>query len=151
MPAKSQAQRAYLNAKFGHAWVKKHGFDNPGKLPAHVGKKGKTMARSSKGKGPNKGLYRYPTTTPGPGRPSAPDGSSKVSSSEGTADVTQVGTSKQKGPTGKMKAGMRMRKKGRKGSTHGASGKIGAHHTGKHSTKSGGSTHFSYQSTKGGY
>jgi len=39
MPAKSQAQRAYLNAKFGHAWVKKHGFDNKGKLPKHVAKK----------------------------------------------------------------------------------------------------------------
>lgn len=39
MPAKSQAQRAYLNMKFGHAWVKKHHFDNKGKLPAHVGKK----------------------------------------------------------------------------------------------------------------
>lgn len=39
MPAVSQAQRAYLNAKFGHAWVKKHGFDNPGKLPRHVKKK----------------------------------------------------------------------------------------------------------------
>jgi hypothetical protein len=39
MPAVSQAQRAYLNAKFGHAWVKKHHFDNPGKLPTHVGKK----------------------------------------------------------------------------------------------------------------
>ena len=36
MPAKSQAQRAYLNAKFGHAWVKEHHFDNKGKLPAHV-------------------------------------------------------------------------------------------------------------------
>lgn len=36
MPARSQAQRRYLNAKFGHAWVKKHGFDNKGKLPAHV-------------------------------------------------------------------------------------------------------------------
>lgn len=42
MPAKSQAQRAYLNAKFGHAWVKRHGFDNRGKLPAKVGK-GKAM------------------------------------------------------------------------------------------------------------
>lgn len=39
MPAKSQAQRAYLYAKFGAAWAKKHGFDNPGKLPARVGKK----------------------------------------------------------------------------------------------------------------
>jgi hypothetical protein len=36
MPAKSQAQRAYLNQKFGHAWVKRHHFDNSGKLPAHV-------------------------------------------------------------------------------------------------------------------
>lgn len=39
MPAKSQAQRAYLNAKFGHAWVKAHGFDNKGRLPAHVKRK----------------------------------------------------------------------------------------------------------------
>lgn len=48
MPAKSQAQRAYLNAKFGHAWVKKHHFDNPGKLPARVGKK-KPRKRKRKG------------------------------------------------------------------------------------------------------
>jgi hypothetical protein len=41
MPAKSQAQRAYLNMKFGHAWVKDHGFDNKGKLPQHVAKKHK--------------------------------------------------------------------------------------------------------------
>ena len=33
MPARSEAQRRYLNAKFGHAWVKAHHFDNPGKLP----------------------------------------------------------------------------------------------------------------------
>jgi hypothetical protein len=40
MPAKSQAQRALLNAKFGHAWVRRHHFDNKGKLPAKVkGKK----------------------------------------------------------------------------------------------------------------
>jgi hypothetical protein len=38
MPAKSQAQREYLNAHFGHAWVKAHGFDNKGKLPEHVEK-----------------------------------------------------------------------------------------------------------------
>ncbi len=38
MPAKSQAQRKYLNAKFGHAWVKEHGFDNKGKLPKRVKK-----------------------------------------------------------------------------------------------------------------
>ena len=52
MPAKSQAQRAYLNAKFGHAWVKAHHFDNPGKLPAHVGgkaKKKKPRKRKRKG------------------------------------------------------------------------------------------------------
>lgn len=41
MPARSQAQREYLNAHFGHGWVKEHGFDNTGKLPAHVGKKKK--------------------------------------------------------------------------------------------------------------
>ncbi len=39
MPAKSEAQRDYLNSKFGHAWVKEHHFDNPGKLPAHAKKK----------------------------------------------------------------------------------------------------------------
>jgi len=39
MPAKSEAQRKALNAKFGHAWVKKHHYDNKGKLPARVGKK----------------------------------------------------------------------------------------------------------------
>ncbi len=36
MPAKSQAQRKLLNARFGHAWVKAHHFDNKGKLPAKV-------------------------------------------------------------------------------------------------------------------
>ena len=36
MPAKSQAQRTYLNARFGHAWVKKHHFDTKGKLSAHI-------------------------------------------------------------------------------------------------------------------
>ena len=40
MPAQSQAQRAYLNLKFGHQWVKKHHFDNKGKLPEHKGGKG---------------------------------------------------------------------------------------------------------------
>lgn len=38
MPAVSQAQRAKLNQKFGHAWVKKHHFDNKGKLPEHKAK-----------------------------------------------------------------------------------------------------------------
>ena len=36
MPVKSQAQRAFLNMKFGHAWVKRHHFDQKGKLPYHV-------------------------------------------------------------------------------------------------------------------
>lgn len=36
MPAKSEAQRRLLNAKFGHAWVQAHHFDNTGKLPEHV-------------------------------------------------------------------------------------------------------------------
>jgi len=38
MPAVSQAQRGLLNARFGHAWVKEHHFDNKGKLPEHVKK-----------------------------------------------------------------------------------------------------------------
>lgn len=48
MPAKSEAQRRYLNAKFGHEWVKKHHFDNKGKLPA---RKSKSKPKSSR-KGP---------------------------------------------------------------------------------------------------
>jgi len=36
MPAKSQAQRGYLYATKGEAWVKKHHFDTKGKLPEHV-------------------------------------------------------------------------------------------------------------------
>ena len=39
MPAKSQAQRAYLYAHFGGAWVQAHHFDNKGSLPKHVKKK----------------------------------------------------------------------------------------------------------------
>lgn len=42
MPAKSQAQRAYLEMHFGREWVKRHGFDNKGKLPKHVKKKSKS-------------------------------------------------------------------------------------------------------------
>lgn len=52
MPAESEAQRRLLNWKFGHAWVKKHGFDNKGKLPEHVKSKGlvaKSGKRKSKG------------------------------------------------------------------------------------------------------
>jgi hypothetical protein len=29
-------QREALNAKFGHAWVQAHHFDNKGKLPMYV-------------------------------------------------------------------------------------------------------------------
>jgi len=41
MPAKSEAQRKYLNWKFGHAWTKRHHFANKGKLPSRVLKKRK--------------------------------------------------------------------------------------------------------------
>jgi hypothetical protein len=47
MPAKSEAQRRLLNAKFGHAWVKRHHFDNPGKLPEHVGDKKKPKKKAT--------------------------------------------------------------------------------------------------------
>lgn len=39
MPARSEAQRRYLAARFGPTWMHKHGFDNPGKLPAKIGKR----------------------------------------------------------------------------------------------------------------
>lgn len=39
MPAVSQAQRGYLAAHFGAAWMRKHHFDNKGKLPQHVARK----------------------------------------------------------------------------------------------------------------
>lgn len=51
MPALSQAQRAYLNMVFGHEWVKKHHFDNKGKLPAHVTKAKKTKKGRKRRKG----------------------------------------------------------------------------------------------------
>lgn len=38
MPAKSQAQRAYLEIHFGNQWVKAHHFNNKGKLPQYVDK-----------------------------------------------------------------------------------------------------------------
>jgi len=37
MPARSEAQRRYLAARFGIEWMRRHHFDNPGKLPRHVG------------------------------------------------------------------------------------------------------------------
>jgi len=36
MPARSEAQRRYLNMRFGHKWVKAHHYDNKGKLPKHA-------------------------------------------------------------------------------------------------------------------
>ncbi len=45
MPAKSEAQRKYLNSKFGHDWVKEHGFDTKGKLPDRVKPKGKKTVK----------------------------------------------------------------------------------------------------------
>lgn len=38
MPAVSQAQRGFLYATKGAAWVKAHNFDNPGPLPARIGR-----------------------------------------------------------------------------------------------------------------
>lgn len=38
MPVRSEAQRRYLNMKFGHDWVKEHHFDQRGKLPEHAAK-----------------------------------------------------------------------------------------------------------------
>lgn len=38
MPAVSEAQRRFLNATKGHNWVKRHHFDNAGKLPGHKNK-----------------------------------------------------------------------------------------------------------------
>jgi hypothetical protein len=50
MPAVSEAQRRYLNARFGHDWVKAHHFDNKGKLPAHIERAAKhRMKRKKRG------------------------------------------------------------------------------------------------------
>lgn len=46
MPAVSEAQRRLLNARFGHAWVKEHHFDNKGKLPPHAAKHRKRKSAS---------------------------------------------------------------------------------------------------------
>lgn len=46
MPVRSVAQSRYLNAKFGHAWVKAHGFDQSTKgLPSRVGEVARSAAR----------------------------------------------------------------------------------------------------------
>lgn len=39
MPSVSEVQRGYLAEHFGKAWMKKHGYDNPGPLPHRVGDK----------------------------------------------------------------------------------------------------------------
>jgi len=50
MPALSVKQSRYLNATFGHAWVKRHHFDNSTKgLPMHV-KQGGVMKVKKKAK-----------------------------------------------------------------------------------------------------
>lgn len=45
MPSVSQSQRAYLAKHMGVEWMRAHGFDNRGKLPARVGKKKKKRKR----------------------------------------------------------------------------------------------------------
>ena len=45
MPARSEAQRRYLFMRFGKAWVDRHGFNNKGKLPMHVGKQNALLKR----------------------------------------------------------------------------------------------------------
>lgn len=56
MPAKSQAQRRWAFGVKGAAWAKKHGYDNPGKLPARVRrkKKGRPAVKRKKKKGSKK-------------------------------------------------------------------------------------------------
>jgi hypothetical protein len=41
MPAKSEKQRAFLHAKFGAAWAKRHHFNTKGKLPRRKSRKKK--------------------------------------------------------------------------------------------------------------
>ena len=41
MPARSQAQRRFIYARFGAKWAKKHHFNNKGKLPARARKRKK--------------------------------------------------------------------------------------------------------------
>ncbi len=45
MPAKSQAQRGYLATHFGVPWMRRHHFNNKGKLPKYVPGRKKTPAR----------------------------------------------------------------------------------------------------------
>ena len=39
MPAVSEAQRRLLFAKFGAAWVRRHHFNNKGRLPMYAAKR----------------------------------------------------------------------------------------------------------------
>lgn len=48
MPARSEAQRAYLARKFGAGWMRAHHFDNKGKLPKRAGKDKRMAARSDR-------------------------------------------------------------------------------------------------------
>lgn len=48
MPSVSDAQRKYLFAVKGEAWVRKHGFDTKGKLPAHKKRKKRIVPRPDK-------------------------------------------------------------------------------------------------------
>lgn len=48
MPARSEAQRRFLNWKFGHAWVEQHHFDNKGSLPARVDRAKRVLRRKRK-------------------------------------------------------------------------------------------------------
>ncbi len=49
MPTKSRAERGYLEAHFGHEWVKAHHYDNPTRgLPYHVKKKKPKKKRGKK-------------------------------------------------------------------------------------------------------
>jgi len=48
MPAKSEAQRAYLAQHMGIDWMRAHGYANKGKLPAHVKKKARAKKRGKR-------------------------------------------------------------------------------------------------------
>ena len=56
MPARSEAQRRLLYARFGSEWVHKHGFANKGKLPEHVKPKAK---KKPKKKAKKKSAYGH--------------------------------------------------------------------------------------------
>ncbi len=48
MPAKSEAQRAYLYATKGKKWVEEHHFNTKGKLPKRVKPKAKKTKKRGK-------------------------------------------------------------------------------------------------------